>query len=187
MLTDQHAKDGSALLLIDVINDFEFDGGEALLQVALPAANKIAALSQRARASEVPVIYVNDNWGRWRSDFRSQIERCMETGRTGRAMVEKVLPEEADYFVLKPMHSGFFSTTLEPLLKDLSVHHLILTGFATDLCVLYTANDAYMRKYSLAVPKDCVAAESEERQHFALSHIERRLKADTKSSDQITF
>lgn len=176
-----------ALLLIDVINDLAFEEGRALLRAALPAAKKISALKTRARAAGVPILYVNDNFGRWRSDFRQQVDHCLEAGCIGRPLAELLKPDEEDYFVLKPMHSGFYSTTLEVLLDQLGAERLILTGFATDLCVLYTANDAYMRDYELVVPRDCVAAETARRSGMALEHISRRLAADISPAAKIRF
>src|ERR1041385_4554270 len=100
-----------ALLLIDVINDLDFPEGEQLLRYALPMASQIAALKKRARISDVPVIYANDNFGRWRSDFNAQVDHCIQDHTRGRPIVELLRPEKDDYFVLKPKHSGFFSTT----------------------------------------------------------------------------
>src|SRR3954462_4425946 len=98
-----------ALLLIDVINDLEFPEGDQLLHFALPMARRVAALAQRARAAAVPVIYVNDNFGRWRSDFHAQVEHCLRDGVRGRPIAELLRPDKDDYFVLKPKHSGFYS------------------------------------------------------------------------------
>jgi nicotinamidase-related amidase len=176
-----------ALVLIDVINDFDFPRAEALLRHALPSAERIATLKQRARRARIPTIYANDNFGRWRSDFRQQIQHCLEQGRRGRQIVELLKPAEDDYFVLKPMHSGFFSTTLEVLLERLQVQRLVLTGFAADICVLYTANDAYMRDFKVAVPSDCVASETKRQYRFALEHIAQRLKADISPSEKVRF
>ena len=176
-----------ALVLIDVINDFDFPKAEALLRHALPAADRIAALKERARRARIPTIYANDNFGRWRSDFRQQIEHCLEEGRRGSQIVELLRPAENDYFVLKPMHSGFFSTTLEVLLERLQVRRLVLTGFAADICVLYTANDAYMRDFKVAVPSDCVASETKRQYRFALEHMTQRLKADIRPSHKVRF
>ena len=100
------------------------------------------------------MVYVNDNFGRWKSDFRRTVEHCAQHGR-GTEVVELLRPEENDYFVLKPKHSGFFSTTLETLLRYLETQTLILTGIAGNFCVLFTANDAYMRDFNLFVPLDC--------------------------------
>jgi nicotinamidase-related amidase len=171
--------DHAALLLIDVINDMDFEGGTALLKQALPAAKKIARLRERLRQAGVPVIYVNDNFGHWQSDFNQQIQRCMGPDSPGREVAALLVPAPTDYFVLKPKHSGFYSTSLELLLGYLGVDTLILCGFAADICVLYTANDAYMRDYALIVPSDCVASESEALKQAALKHIRLRLKART--------
>jgi nicotinamidase-related amidase len=178
---------GQALILIDVINDFDFPRADQLLRYALPASRKIATLKGRAKRSRVPVIYANDNFGRWRSDFHQQVEHCMAEKRPGRAIVELLKPDEDDYFVLKPMHSAFFSTTLEVLLERLQIQRLVLTGFAADICVLYTANDAYMRDFKVVVPCDCIASETKRQYRFALDHMTERLKADTRTSDKVRF
>lgn len=175
----------TALVLIDVINDFDFEESSKLLRHAVPAARKIARLKERLRKEEVPVIYVNDNFGRWRSDFRTQIEHCTSPQSKGREVAELLLPDENDYFVLKPKHSAFFSTSLDVLLEFLDVETLILTGFAGDICVLYTANDAYMRDYGLIIPSDCIASESEGGNTAALNHMRERLKARTVLSRSI--
>jgi len=111
-------------------NDLEFPEGDQLLEAALPAARNIARLTQRAREAKVPVIYVNDNFGRWRSDFKKIVDRCLHDDVRGRPIVELLVPDENDYFVLKPKHSGFFSTTLDLLLRYLGVRTLVVAGFA---------------------------------------------------------
>jgi nicotinamidase-related amidase len=125
-------------------------------------AHRIAALKSRARQEGVPVLYVNDNFGRWRSDFSAQVDHCLKDGVRGQPIVELLRPDEDDYFVLKPKHSGFFSTTLDTLLEYLEVRAVVLTGIAANICVLFTANDAYMRDLHLAVPSDCMASNTEE-------------------------
>ncbi len=175
----------TALLLIDVINDFDFPAGRDLLRFALPAARRIAALKKRLTARGVPAIYVNDNFGHWQSDFQSQIQRCLAPDCTGREVASLLLPEETDYFVLKPRHSGFYSTSLDVLLDFLGPQTLILTGFASDICVIYTANDAYMRGYDLRVPADCVAAETLAGNRIALDHMKSRLRARVAGSRHI--
>ncbi|HEY0078031.1 MAG TPA: isochorismatase family cysteine hydrolase [Pyrinomonadaceae bacterium] len=175
-----------ALLLIDVINDLEFDSGEQLLKHALPMAEHLAALKRRAKQSGIPVIYVNDNFGRWQSDFNKLLSHCLDEGVRGRPVAELLRPdEENDYFVLKPKHSGFFSTTLDTLLEYLQVKTLILTGLTGDICVLFTANDAYMRDFHLIVPSDCVASSDPEENRHAIEHMQRVLKADTTPSTEL--
>ncbi|HET7577774.1 MAG TPA: isochorismatase family cysteine hydrolase, partial [Bacillales bacterium] len=146
----------TALLIIDVINDLEFEHGEQLLGHTRPIVEPINTLREQAARHEVPVIYVNDNFGQWQSNKEHIIEKCSE-GR-GRPIIEALKPGEKDYFVVKPKHSGFFSTPLSTLLSQLQATTLILTGIAGNICVLFTANDAYMRGYDLCIPSDCVAS-----------------------------
>jgi nicotinamidase-related amidase len=174
-----------ALLLIDVINDLEFPEGDQLLRYALPMARQIVALKRRAKAAKLPVIYVNDNFGRWQSNFNAQVEHCLTDGARGQPVVELLRPEDDDYFVLKPKHSGFFSTTLEILLDYLHVRTVILTGVAANICVLFTANDAYMRDFHLVVPADCVASNTEEENRLALDQMRKVLKADIRPSSEL--
>jgi nicotinamidase-related amidase len=174
-----------ALLLIDVINDLEFEGGERLLEQALPAAAAIAALKRRARAAGIPTVYVNDNFGRWKSDLRELVRHGLEDGVRGEPLVRRLLPADDDYFVLKPKHSGFFQTVLEILLEHLGATTLILTGFAGDICVLFTANDAYLRDFRLLVPADCSASDSEDANRQALQLMEKVLRADLTPSAEI--
>jgi nicotinamidase-related amidase len=176
-----------ALLLVDVINDMEFGGGEELFRYALPAARNIARLKERARTASVPVIYANDNFGRWRSDFKKIVSRCLENEVRGTPIAKLLAPNEDDYFILKPKNSGFFSTALDLLLEYLGVRSLILAGFAGNNCVLFTANDAYMRDYQLIVPSDCTASIRSEDNDYALQQMEQVLKADTRSSAEIDF
>lgn len=174
-----------ALLLIDVINDLDFPEANQLLRYARPMAKNLSRLKQRAKKAGVPVIYVNDNFGRWQSDFRRQVQHCLREGSRGHEIVLLLQPEEDDYFVLKPKHSGFFSTTLEILLRYLGSRKLILTGIAGNFCVLFTANDAYMRDYDLIVPSDCTASNTAEENREALALMRKFLKADTRPSAKL--
>ena len=178
-------KSETALLLIDVINDFDFPEGEQLLRLAMPAGKNIAALKKRTKAAGIPSIYVNDNFGRWRSDFKKTVAHCNEENARGKHFVELLLPDEDDYFVLKPKHSGFYSTTLDLLLTHLNAKNLILTGIAGNNCVLVTANDAYMRDYKLFVPADCVVSNTEDDNAYALKQMETVLKADVTPSPEL--
>jgi nicotinamidase-related amidase len=177
----------TALLLIDVINDFEFEGGERLLQLAMPVGKRIAQLKRETKVLGIPAIYTNDNFGKWQSDLKKIVSHCVEDNVRGRPFVEMLLPDEEDYFVLKPKHSGFFSTTLDLLLEHLGAKRLILTGIAGNNCVLFTANDAYMRDFKLFVPSDCVVSETREENEYALKQMEKVLKADISLSTQLNL
>jgi nicotinamidase-related amidase len=171
-----------ALLLIDVINDLAFPEGKALRKQALPMAKKIAALKRRAKEAGIASIYVNDNFGRWQSDFQTLLRHCLDEDVCGQPIAILLQPEAEDYFVLKPKHSGFYATTLELLLQALGVHTLILTGIAGNICVLFTANDAYMRGYRLLIPADCVASQTVRENTSALRLMQTVLKADIRPS-----
>lgn len=176
-----------ALILIDVINDMEFETGEALMGSALPAAKKLSQLARRARSAGVPVIYVNDNFGKWRSDFRQQLGHVLEDGVRGEPVAKLLRPDDDDYFVLKAKHSGFYHTQLDLLIDYLQVSTIVLAGFTTDICVLFTASDAYMRDLEIIVPPDCSAAASVKHHESALDHMTRVLKVKTTPSDVIDF
>ena len=177
----------TALLLIDVINDCEFDGGEALVAHARATVEPIAALTKRCREAGIPVVYVNDNFGAWDQTFDQLVERCCTEEVRGRELAEALRPEEGDHFILKPKHSAFYLTSLDALLQSLGAERLIICGYAGDICVLFTANDAHMREYALVVPRDCIASESEEVNECALDMMERTLGADTSTGGEVAL
>ncbi len=178
-------KSSAALLIIDMISDFEFEDSEKLLPFAEAIAKNISELKKRAQKANVAVVYVNDNFGKWRSDFRKQLKHSQSKSVRGHKIARLLAPKKEDYFVLKAKHSAFYSTTLDILLNYLGAKKLILTGAATDICVLFTANDAYMRDFDLFIPRDCVAANDEKTNDAALEYMERILKADTRASAEI--
>jgi len=178
---------GTALLLIDVINDLAFDGAEGLIAAAEPMAVRLAALKRRATAAGVPVIYINDNFGQWRSDFRQTVKHCTSRSSPGRHVSQRLRPSARDYFVLKPKHSGFFDTTLDTLLETLRIRRVILTGMAGNICVLFTANDAYMRGLKLYAPADCIASNTPPDNDYALRQVRTVLKGTVAESSRLTF
>jgi nicotinamidase-related amidase len=175
------------LLLIDVINDMAFPGSEALVEQALPMARRLQALKSRLKAAGVPCVYCNDNFGSWRSDFRALVAHCLTDDVPGRPVAELLRPDEDDYFVLKPRHSAFYATPLDLLLRDLGADVVILTGIAANICVLFSANDAYMRGYRVVVPADCVASNTSADSSTALEQIQTVLKADISESTQLAI
>ncbi len=177
----------AALIVLDMINDLEFPEGPQVLEQALPAARRIAALAARAREAGVPVIFANDNFGRWRSDLGEVIEHVLHDGVRGQPVAETLRPEKDDYAVLKPKHSAFFSTPLETLLKHLGTERLVLTGMSTEMCILFTAVDAHMRDLHLHVPSDCVAGADPERSRDALRYLREVLGADVRESREMDF
>ena len=179
------AKD--ALLIIDVINDLEFPGGDKVLPWAKRLTKPLRALSSKARRLGLPVIYVNDNFGEWHADKEKVYARCTRRGVRGREVARLLKPKKDDYFILKPRHSAFFSTPLVPLLETLKIKRVILTGMATNLCVLITAHDAAMNGYRLVVLSDCCAAENDFDHNVVLGQLKRFFDATICRSDEITI
>ena len=177
--------DGAAILLIDVITDFEFDDGDRLFENARRVAPAIADLRSRAGAAGLPVIYVNDNYGKWQDDLEKQVIRIIESSRRGKEIVEQLRPAKDDYYVLKPQRSAFYETPLAVLLASMNVSNLVIAGFTTDICVLFSAHDAYMRGFRVFVPSDCSAAAYPEYHDAALQLIARVADVDTTPSTKL--
>lgn len=169
-------KTKAVLLLVDFMNPLDFEGSEKLAPKAVAAAKKALALKRRCREARVPVIYANDNFGRWQSQFEQVVRSCLERGGASAELARLLAPEPGDLSILKPRHSAFYGTPLEFLLEALSAQCLILTGLAAESCVLFTACDAFLREYSVWVPPDCVASETDAATRRALAQIEATAK-----------
>jgi nicotinamidase-related amidase len=175
----------TALIIIDVINDLEFPGGENVLPWAQAMAKPLLAVRDQARAAGIPVIYANDNYGHWRSNFNDIVKHCTRRDACGREVARMLKPGPDDYFILKPKHSAFFATSLVPLLESLKIRRLILTGIATNLCVLFSAHDAYMHEYDIIALSDCCAAESDDDHNIALDQLKRFCGTKVCRSDEL--
>jgi len=160
-----------ALLLIDLVNTWDMAGGSQTLRRAHALLPRIVRLRQSAARAGAPVVYVNDNFGQWRSDFRQVIEHARAAAPRSAAIVDALHPDADDYFILKPRHSGFFSTPLDLLLEDLGATGLVLCGVVGDQCVLATASEALVRKYSVVIPRDTLVCPTPGRTAAALAHF----------------
>ncbi|MBV8843890.1 MAG: cysteine hydrolase [Bryobacterales bacterium] len=187
MTNDVNHTSPLALVLIDVVNHFEFPDGKQLLRHAMPIVTPLAKLKQRARNAGIPVIYVNDNFAQWRSDPGKLVAYCLRTECDGRNFVRPLQPGEEDYCVLKPMHSAFYQTPLDVLLRHLGASSLVLAGLATNSCVLCTAHDAKMRDYDVTVVSDCCAARTVKEHNQALDHIREMADGRIVRSQSLRF
>jgi nicotinamidase-related amidase len=169
-----------ALLLIDVLTTFQFPDGEAILIGALAMRDTLVRLKARARTAGIPVLYVNDNFGDWRSEKEVLMGRCLEA--KGGEFVRPLLPDSEDYFVLKPMHSAFYMTPLEILLQHLQVETIILTGLTSNSCIAVTAHDANMRGFEIYIPPDCSCARNSEEHTQALAQLKAMAGANLRPS-----
>lgn len=163
----------------------DFEGSAELVRHAEAMAPRLRALKHQARAAGLPTIYVNDNFGKWRSDFRALVDHCLNDGVPGQNVARMLRPDHDDYFVLKPMQSAFYGTTLEILLRRLAIRGVILTGIAGNNCILFSAHDAYMRDLRLWVPADCVVSNTTAENDYALEQMAKVTKADVRPSTEI--
>jgi nicotinamidase-related amidase len=161
----------SALLLIDLINTWRMPCGAALRRQTRQFAPRIAALAARVRAKKWPVIYANDNFGRWRSDFQQVIEMAKREGGDAAQIASQLSPESTDYFVLKPRHSAFYQSPLHVLLDKLGVRRLVMVGVAGDQCLLATAGDALLREYEVQIPGDLILCSTAARTRAIRRHF----------------
>jgi nicotinamidase-related amidase len=181
------APPNAAVLIIDVINSLDFPGGEKVLPWAEKMVRNLLPVRNRTRHAGLPVIYANDNFGHWRSNFADVYKFAAKPGVRGAHIARQMKPGRQDYFILKPKMSAFFATSLEPLLQSLNVRTLILAGIATNLCVLFTAHDAHMREYKIIVLSDCCAAESDFDHNTALEQLKGFLGVRVCRSDELNL
>jgi nicotinamidase-related amidase len=172
-----------ALLIIDMINDFDFNYGNMLLEHTKLIVDPILKLKKQMKEKGFPIIYINDHYDLWQADFDKIIDTCKNEGNA--SLIERIKPQQDEFFLIKPKHSAFYGTALNTLLKRLNVNTLIITGIAGNICVLFTANDAYMREYKLWIPKDCIASASKEDNHYALKMMNHVLKASIKQGEDM--
>jgi nicotinamidase-related amidase len=168
-----------------MLNPYEHEGADALaahVSVALPA---IEALIERAAAADVPIAWVNDNFGDW----NSSAEELAERARRGEhpELVEPVLPREGGSFVIKARHNAFYGTPLEYLLDQMGVERIVLAGQVTEQCIFYSALDGYVRHFRVAIPTDAVAAIHDHLAEAALEMAERNLSAELGAAREIAL
>ncbi len=175
----------TVLLLVDVLNDLDFPDNEYLLTQAAQLAKSIRELKRKCASAGIPCVYVNDNRGKWRSDFHEVVRSVLRPDAPGRSFVEQLLPQPEDYVILKPKHSAFFATPLDVLLQGFGAKTLIVAGVTANACVLISAGDAYVNGYEIFVPRDCVASLSPAAHDEALHLMQESFGAETRAADSL--
>ena len=165
----------TALLIIDMINDFNFKHGTILAEKTFIIAQQIQLLKKQCKKENIPIIYINDHYNLWQAEFMKVIEYCRN--KKSEPVIDQIKPDDSDYFLIKPRHSAFYGTALQTLLSQLQVKQLILTGIAGNICVLFTANDAYMREYPLLIPENCIASVDDEDNQYAIRMMKNVMSA----------
>ncbi|WP_050614181.1 isochorismatase family cysteine hydrolase [Bacillus testis] len=174
-----------ALIIIDVINHYKFKEESHLLEYTKKMAGPLKKLKERAKEQKVPVIYVNDHYYMWQADYHKIIDHCKN--EENQEILETLSPAEDDFFLIKPKHSAFYESALHTLLRQLHVKNIIVTGVAGNISVLFTANEGYMKEYTIYAPADCIASNTKEANEFALNMMKNVLGADLTESSELTF
>ncbi|RSS52866.1 cysteine hydrolase [Streptomyces sp. WAC07061] len=173
----------TALIVIDMINTYEHDDAELLLPSVSEALTGIGNLLGAARERKVPVVYVNDNFGLWRSHHGEILEAALAGPHAD--LVEPVRPDEESLFVVKARHSVFYETPLAYLLGRLGVGRLVLCGQVTEQCVLYSALDAHVRHLDVTVARDAVAHIHRDLADAALRMMEVNMAAEVRDAADV--
>ncbi|WP_035726277.1 isochorismatase family cysteine hydrolase [Gracilibacillus boraciitolerans] len=170
----------TAVLVIDMINNFNFYEGDLLLHNTKEILSNVVKLKKYAKEHQFPIIYINDHYDTWDTNYKQIAQTC--SSEKNEEVIAQGIPEKEDYFIMKPQMSGFFRTPLRSLLEHLEIEHLILTGIAGNICVLFTANDAHMRGYTIHVPpENCIASNTDRHNKEALKLMSEVFKADTEA------
>lgn len=180
-------KTTTALVIADVLSDYRFKDAHRFLPQVPRLARVIHQLRNAADDAGAAVIYVNDNVGAWQSDRQAVLAATTATTSKAPPELLALLPRPDDYFLLKPQYSAFFGTPLDSLLRHLDVERLVLCGIATEICVLFSAHDAYLRGFALHVPRDAVAGVDADAHATALRLLQRALKTDVRGSRHVRF
>ena len=177
------------LLLVDVLNDFEHEDGDALLTSFQTRHAALVAALDRARRSGIDVVYANDDWGRWDGDAPGLVQSAIERGPAA-DLIAAIQPRTGDRFLLKKRYSAFDSTPLAILLGDLAVDRILLAGMATEMCVAQTAIAAREHGYKVTVLADACACVDPADEQVALTYLERvtGVRVDRRSApvEQVT-
>ena len=171
----------SALIVVDMLNEYDHEDAEVLVESVRTALPGMRRLLQRAGQEDIPVVYVNDNYGDWGAGRPEIVERAL-AGRA-RDVVKPIAPTDGNWFISKARHSIFYETQLEYLLREQEIERVVLIGQVTEQCILYSALDAYVRHFTVAVPCDAVAGIHADLADAALRMMERNMRADVAAAE----
>jgi nicotinamidase-related amidase len=185
MNSSSHINNNSkpALIIVDLINSFSFKHGCILAEKTEKMIQNINLLRKQFIERELPIIYVNDYYKIKNPTADKLIKHCLNP--LSYNVIKEIKPNEKEFFVFKPNYSGFYKTILDNLLKELKITLLIIIGVAGNRCVLFTANDAFMRDYNLIIPSDAISSVSDYDEKIAMYMMKDILNAKVILSQEI--
>lgn len=172
-----------ALIMVDLINSFSFKHGCVLAEKTEKMLTNINLLRNLFIKREFPIIYVNDHYKQNNPTAEKIIKYC--TNPLSYNIIQEIKPKGPEYCIFKPNYSGFYQTELDKELKKQKVTHLILLGVAGNRCVLFTANDAFMRDYNLIIPYDAISSITDYDEKVAIYMMKDILNAKLILSQEI--
>jgi nicotinamidase-related amidase len=173
----------TALIVVDMLNSYEHEDADALIASVRETVSPMQALIGEAHERAIPIVYVNDNYGDWTATRETLSQRALAGAE--RSLVEPVLPPDDVAFVTKARHSIFYETPLDYLLRSQGLKRIVLAGQVTEQCILYSALDAYVRHYSIVVPRDAVAHIHEDLAEAALTMMQTNMRAHVARSQAV--
>jgi nicotinamidase-related amidase len=170
----------TALIVTDMLNPYEHEDADKLIESVEEALPQIVDLRERAAGDDVLTMYVNDNHDDWESSREGLVDAAVNGARPD--LVEPLVPGDNDLFLAKTRHSIFYSTPVEHILGQEDVDHIVLVGQVTEQCILYSALDAYIRHIDMTVPRDAVAHIYGDLADASLTMMERNMHAEVCSA-----
>ncbi len=175
----------SALIVVDMLNTYEHEDGEPLKASARQVVPVITSLLEKAREQDTLIVYVNDNHGDWTAGHSKLVEQSRQIA--GPELIDPIAPPDEVPFLLKARHSIFYETPTEYLLNQEEIQRIVLCGQVTEQCILYSALDAYIRHFDVAVVRDAVAHIDERLADAALAMMERNMGAQVVGETRCQF
>ncbi|TLD43231.1 MAG: Nicotinamidase [Candidatus Jettenia ecosi] len=161
-----------AIIIADMLNDFVNEHAPLEVPKSRMIIDPIRAEIKKARKKRVPIIYCCDAHKNNDREFQLWPRHAVK-GTEGAQVIWQLEPQKEDYMIAKTSYSCFYKTSLDTLLKKLGITGVMITGVVTNICVLYTAAEAYMRGYKIVIPQDCVAALTQSEHQFVLQQMKR--------------
>jgi nicotinamidase-related amidase len=173
----------TALLVVDMVNAYDFEDADKVAAHAAGPVTRIAELIKRAEADNALIVYVNDNYGEWNASRDDLVRRALRGEHP--ELVEAIQPQPEYPFIWKPRHSAFYETALGYLLGSHDIERVVLTGQVTEQCILYSALDAYIRHLDVVVPEDAVVPIHPHLADAALEMVRRNMRGQTPAADDV--
>ncbi|MHA2140184.1 MAG: cysteine hydrolase family protein [Candidatus Thorarchaeota archaeon] len=174
----------TALIIIDMLNDFVEENGALVVPGAKDLVPILSKILDKARQQSLTVLYMTDNHMPDDDEFKVWPKHSV-AGTEGAQVVDELAPSEGEKVIPKRRYSSFFGTDLDLTLREAGITDLILMGVLTDICVMYTSADASARGYNVYVVADGTGSTVKENHQFALQHMKEIHSTTVVTANQV--